>query len=278
MNVIEATGAKSLPLWAWPTVLSLDAPLVAFVWQALFHRSFAVALAWQEAAALALSVWLIYLADRWLDAAELDLTKPHSFRHAFYTRHKRSVVIFWLVILSIDTALIVTTLSARQLRVGLVLGAFVLIYLLGVHALKPLARYSKEVQVGLAFGVGTSLLLWSQEASFELFVATALFAGLCTLNCLFIALWERDLDVAQGQVSLLGSSPKSAHFVPVLTGFFILLVLLSYGFQAFAFMVTLSLSALLLLTLHSFKTKLSLTALRVLADVALLTPLLFLVR
>ena len=276
MNLISETQSKALPLWAWPTVLSLDAPLVALVWQGLFHQTFAVDLIWREAAVLALSVWLIYLADRWLDAAELDLTKPHSFRHAFYARHKRSVVIVWLVILSIDTALIVTTLSARQLRVGLVLGAFVLIYLLGVHALKPLARYSKELQVGLAFGVGTSLLLWSQQASVELSVATVLFAGLCTLNCLFIALWERDLDVAQEQVSLLGSSPKTAHFIPILTGFFILVTTFSYTLQPPVFTVALSLAALLLLGLHTLQAKLSLTALRVLADVALLTPLLFL--
>ena len=276
MSLISEATRTRVPLWAWPTVLSLDAPLVAFVWQLLFHRTFAVDLIWREAAVLALSVWLIYLADRWLDAVGLDLGKPHSFRHAFYARHKRSVVILWLTILSFDTALIVTTLSAQQLRAGLVLGAFVLIYLLGVHALKPLARYSKELQVGLAFGIGTSLLLWSQGASVELFMATVLFAGLCTLNCLFIALWERDLDVAQEQVSLLGSSPNTAQFIPALTGVFILLVLLSYALQALAFTVALSLSAFLLLGLHGLRTELSLTALRVLADAALLTPLLFL--
>ena len=250
---------------------------MAFVWQLLFHRTFEVGLRWQEAAVLVLSVWLIYLSDRWLDALVLDVDKPHSFRHGFYVRHKRSVACGWLVILCVDTALIVTSLSAEQLRGGLVLGTFVLIYLLGVHALKPLMRYSKELQVGLAFGLGATLLLWTQNASFELAVTTLLFACLCTLNCLFIALWERDLDVAQKQVSLLGSSPQSASFIPVLTVLLLLLLALSYNFLPFVIVVALSLSGLLLLGLHRFRARFSLQALRVLADAALLTPLLFLI-
>ena len=67
----KGPGAQSIsnstPL-LWLTVLSLDAPAVAVLWQLLFARSFHARLGASVTILLALVVWLIYVADRVLDA------------------------------------------------------------------------------------------------------------------------------------------------------------------------------------------------------------------
>ena len=69
--------------WLWPNLLSLDAPIVALLWQLLFIRCFHGSLGVLPAVLLAIAVWLIYVADRMLDAWR-GLTKQP--RHEFYRR------------------------------------------------------------------------------------------------------------------------------------------------------------------------------------------------
>ena len=45
--------------WLWPNLLSLDAPVVALLWQLLFVRCFHGSLGTLPAALLAVAVWLI---------------------------------------------------------------------------------------------------------------------------------------------------------------------------------------------------------------------------
>jgi len=56
------------PFWSWLNILSLDAPLIAVLWQALLARTFHIPLRPSGRLALGLTVWAIYLADRVLDA------------------------------------------------------------------------------------------------------------------------------------------------------------------------------------------------------------------
>src|SRR5690242_16333745 len=56
-----------LRLWLWPNLLSLDAPLVAVLWQQLFARCFGLPGDAIPALLLVASVWLIYAADRAFD-------------------------------------------------------------------------------------------------------------------------------------------------------------------------------------------------------------------
>ena len=53
-------------------LLSLDAPTVAAVWVVFVGRSVGVRLPWVEPAAMFVAVWMIYAADRLLDARVLD--------------------------------------------------------------------------------------------------------------------------------------------------------------------------------------------------------------
>src|ERR1035437_3449758 len=80
---------RESPAWLWPNLLSLDAPVVAVLWQILFARCFQVPPDALAAILLLLTVWLIYAADRTLDAWKGEC---HSPRHEFYRRRWRDLL------------------------------------------------------------------------------------------------------------------------------------------------------------------------------------------
>src|SRR5262245_62998456 len=91
---------SSLPtrthFWLWPNLLSLDAPAVALLWQVFFVRCFHASVGAESAVLLGVAVWLIYAADRMLDAWR---GAGKSARHEFYRRHWRAVVPVWIALL-----------------------------------------------------------------------------------------------------------------------------------------------------------------------------------
>ena len=56
--------------WQWPHLMSLDAPLVALVWQRWWAHTVGITLPFSREWILGLSIWLIYLADRLADTAD----------------------------------------------------------------------------------------------------------------------------------------------------------------------------------------------------------------
>ncbi len=268
----SARAVGPLPLWAWPTALSLDAPAVAVAWQVLFAYSFGVTLTPYFVLALGLSVWLVYVGDRLLDSFKLDLRRPHTYRHALHARHRGVFTLLWGLGLGIDGTLVLVGLSPKDTSLGLVVLGAVALYGLGVHLAKP-GRFvlTKEVQVGLVFALGVTLPVWTRAPGAALLVGTLLFASLCSLNCLLIALWERHADAAQGQVSLARAWPRLGTLLEP--------ALLTLSVLAFAtglwlpplLGVALASSTLLLWTLQRSR-GLPAELLRTLADAALLTP------
>src|SRR5262245_35757149 len=94
--------------WQWPTVLSLDAPVVALLWQWLLARSARVTLGSAEAFVLGSSVWLAYAADRWIEGWRLAPDQIRTQRHAFYQRWRWPVAVTWSLVLAADLALALT--------------------------------------------------------------------------------------------------------------------------------------------------------------------------
>ena len=162
---------------------------------------------------------------------------------------------------------------------------------------------AKEIAIGVLFTAGTVVALLPRPLLTPAFaIAVAAFAALCSLNCISIASWERDLDRAQGKVSIATLHPGVIYRV----GRFCFclaagsLVLAFIWRAAIAFFLCVSTSALLLGYLNasrSFST-VGATALghrknawlprqsavattsdqrTALADVVLLTPLLALI-
>ena len=89
---------RRIPLWLWPNLLSLDAPIVAVVWLAMFARTWRVDfLQWESYLALGLATWVIYVVDRLLDVKLLHSDDPRlGERHGFLKRHQKKLG--WMVL------------------------------------------------------------------------------------------------------------------------------------------------------------------------------------
>ena len=149
-------------MWLWPNLLSLDAPLVALLWQLLFIRCFHAS-AGSEASQLLPSfllvsaVWLIYTADRALDAWRGAGMRP---RHEFYRRHWRAVLPVWTLVFAATVWLAWTGLPRQLFERGVWLGAAVLVYFAAVHSTHW--RWPKEAAVAVIFALGASLAAWTR--------------------------------------------------------------------------------------------------------------------
>jgi hypothetical protein len=241
--------------WLWPNLLSLDAPVVAVLWQILFLRCLGAPVRILPCALLFLTVWLIYVADRLLDTRRAASSQP---RHAFYRRHFGRVFAVWICALAVTGGLVLSPAAAPYLARGsLMLGA-VFVYLLAVQAL----RFGvKEGAVAVLFALGTSLPAWGRIRTSSDAMTVVLFSALCWLNCVAIEQWESGprllpVGLLAGIVGVTGWIALR-HDRPILAGAEVAslfaLVVLDWGAP-----------------------RLSRDALRVLADVALLSPVLFL--
>ena len=124
------------------------------------------------------------------------------------------------------------------------------------------SKWPKELAVGILFALGASLAAWGNVRSVGDAATIVLFSCLCWINCAAIEKWERrgvsewPVGGAAWIVALIAMLFVYAHR-PVLSG-------------------AEAASALAFVALDHGRDRLSHDALRVLADVALLSPLLFL--
>jgi hypothetical protein len=266
--------------WQWPTVLSLDAPAVALLWQWQLARAARITLGWPQAFILGISVWLAYVADRWIEGWRLVPAQIRTQRHAFYQRWRWPIAAVWVLALAADLTVSFQRLSAREFEAGLVLLAPVLAYLLShqlVHR-HHAWRAPKEVCVAALFGGGVGVFLVSHpDAALPALAGPlALFALLCFANCALISAWEREVDETHGQTSFSLQFQRGADFsrrLPwILAGLAIALSLFTHGAARTAALCGLA-SSLSLGVFDRMEPRLGRQSARVLADVALFTPL-----
>jgi hypothetical protein len=247
-------------VWLWPNLLSLDAPLVAVLWQVLFMRCFGLSGDAIPAVLLVSSVWLIYAADRACDVWRGEGDRP---RHEFYRRYWRVVLPVWTAVFAITGFLAWTSLPREIFVRGTWLLAGVALYFATVH-LAPATlrkRWPKEAVVAVLFALGASLPAWVRVHKPSDVLTVLLFSCLCWINCIAIEQWEHGsgrmpVGVVAGAVGLAALVLLPQHR-PVLAGAEIA-------------------SALAFVWLDRSRLRLSADALRVLADAALLSPILFL--
>jgi hypothetical protein len=239
-------------VWLWPNLLSLDAPLVALLWQILFARCFHVRLDPLPSILLVLAVWLIYAADRTLDAWTGTSLRP---RHEFYRRHWRALLPLWILALAAGSALAWTRLTRAMLYSGLALGLAVVLYFALLHL--GIFQKTKEAAVAVLFALGATLSAWANIRTAVDVEAIVLFSCLCWINCAAIEHWESEsespITLAAGFVTVAASSLLLTSR-PILGG-------------------AVAASALCFVLLDRARAHFSKDALRVLADVALLSPL-----
>jgi hypothetical protein len=265
--------------WLWPHVLSLDAPIVAIVWQHWWARAAGVQIPWFQDAILALGVWMIYLADRLADTRPAAGGTPQTARHAFSSRHRRVLLPLLGCVAFGPVVLTLTEVPARQIAAGFGLLLVAGWYFWLIHRQRPShwARFvPKEAFVGAIFAFGTTFFVtWrSGLPPWHVGVSRVLFAVLCFLNCALITQWETSVQDRAEPTSLLNAFPwldgrlgVGCMWLAAAAG----LLTAGAGWVAF---LPVALGALALAWLDHQRATISPDGLRVLADFALLAPLL----
>jgi len=274
--VLRARAVSRNPL-LWLNLVCLDAPLVAICWQWIFAGSFHLSVPAGHRAALFLTAWLIYLADRFGDSLSLVTDQPKSVRQQFCLQHQGISLVFIICVAVVDLIVVLQTVNYETAVPGAALGAFTIAYLAINHARSEIWETIplKEFTIGSLFAAGTLLgvtpHIFAERSTMML--AAVLFAALCSLNCVSIAIWERDLDRIQGKHSIAtrwshADSLPGALLLLLLAGSFLLAL-----FDRGAWPVALCLggSSLLLGTLRFVPV--SRDARTALADLVLFTPL-----
>lgn len=185
-----AKPARS-PFWLLPNLLSLDAPLVAVAWQALLAKETGLPLRAAARAALALTVWGIYVADRLLDVRHPG-AENESARHRFYRRHRSFAICLLAAIATADALLIAFDLRPAVLRSGFLAFGGVFAYLAVLHIRARTARLPKELLVALLFTAGTFLVAATNAVGRwpQLILPACAFFFLCFANLVAIEMWE----------------------------------------------------------------------------------------
>lgn len=155
---LSPAQAPRIPWWLWFNVLSLDAPLVAILWQWALAQNHQVKLLPGCYTALGLAVWLIYITDRTLDGFNMG-AKALSARHHFYRKYRW---VFALGVAPIGAAFLfwtsLTDIPSGILWRGLGLGFLVSLYLLYFAARANRVLYTTGIFLAYA-AAGVALYL-----------------------------------------------------------------------------------------------------------------------
>ncbi len=184
----------------------------------------------------------------------------------------------------IDASIVLSRLSHDVITSGASLGGVAALYLVINYAFSEVWEVIplKEITVGFLFSTGTLLVVIPKFALVPSIVvrspalmAMLLFAILCSLNCMSIAVWERDLDRAQRKHSIATwcadiGVPIRVFCIVVAVAALLLAVVVS---SLLPIAISLSAGAALLAILHFVS--IGNDERTALADLVLLTPVAF---
>jgi hypothetical protein len=282
-------------VWVWWHLLSLDAPTVAVVWCWFFASAFGLRLPWTASITLALGTWCVYVADRLLDGwRSIDMTDLRD-RHWFYLRHRKPFVIAWVAAAVPLAYLILFRVPPAVRTDDIVLCVIGIGYFVLIHHRSVGHRFSKEMFVGFLFSISTAVPTWTriQHGRGLLLAAICTFGAACWLNCVAIQTWEDAETLPNNPVTKPGHELQQARNArPTLTHFLgnhlhafaiangaiaLLLASLPAGRALWPVFIAVTASSSLFLALLYRGGRFGALCLRVLADGALLTPLVFLI-
>ena len=267
---------RKQPLWLWPNLLSLDAPLIAVLWLNLFAVSGQIRVPPLVSLTLGLVVWLIYLADRLTDGWHASPLAALSARHQFYRMYRLPMLYLLLGVFGL-TCWVALKLDRDTIAFGMVMMLVLAGYFGVVHSRKPVGQshFSKEAIVAVVFGVGTFFPAWihTRRPTAAMAIALVLFVLICWLNVLLIEFTEwMVLRGGKSQVPHRSTVATGRHLLPVGMGIAVVASCFCVGGSDKSLMLAISLSATALAALGFYWRKFSIDAVRVLADLTLLTP------
>jgi hypothetical protein len=254
----------------------LDAPAVALLWQGFVAASLDITLTLAARSALGLAVWAVYIADRLLDTRRLQF--PPAARHRFHQQHRTLMASLCALAVVGAAILAVLQIRPRLLRAGALTAAAVLVYFVSVHWPARRAALSKEIVVALLFACGTILAPWARsDDKLPLLIAGLALFFVCLANTVAIEAFERRrLRDARSELPHPATVAIARHYV-----LFCSLTIAICGMAALLFLrhvvppiliaAAIAIAALLILVVRQHR--FSPDAFRVLADIALLSPI-----
>ncbi|NNC90378.1 MAG: hypothetical protein HKN82_18135 [Akkermansiaceae bacterium] len=266
------------PVWLWPNLLSLDAPLVAVVWMWMFAKTWRVEY-FPPAIylLLALVVWSVYVADRLLDARFRQMMdRDVPTRHRIHARLRKPLTVGMILAVISSMGLLAFLPVGLWMHGSFVLVLVALYFVMSFVQETELMTYFKNILAGLAFAYGTAVgvqfyrpasdLLW-----FLLSTEVLSFAVLCIFNITAIDFWEEsrkspDPEVKRGYEMLL-------TLLLIMLGAFALLLAVFADSYNKPFFVAVLVATGLLYLVNRERSRFSMDAQRVLADLAMLLPL-----
>lgn len=294
----ETTRIASLPvaIAVYWHLLSLDAPSVAALWSWSFARAAHITLPPLAPLLLAVGTWLVYVADRLLDGMDSRNRAQLQVRHHFYLQHRRLFVAVGAAVCPVFIWIVFTRMAPAARREDAIVFALAALYFLLVHARGRGAGklLPKELAVGVLFAAATAVPAWARIAGdrLQLVPAIFVFAVLCWLNCVAIESWEQsvaDRFAFPGhRTTHRRTTPRPAHGTTVWAGLHLqpltaatallsaaLALACRHDTARFCLYLACAVSAVLLFWLARSERHLTAMQLRVAADAALLTPLVF---
>lgn len=278
------------PWWLYPNLLSLDAPLVAVAWLAVFAKTWRLIYhPWEAYVALGLVVWVIYVVDRLIDAS-LRKGSPQRCepRHFFHWKYRKwfaaGAGLASLASLGLVIGYMPYSIFGYLFAVLILIGGFFGLSMLSDQDSGDIP-YLKNMLAGLAFAYGTGLtaFVYNQSAGFvgTMFSREVIcFGVLCILNISAIDLWEHANRTSDEEVK--ATDELALTFPLILLGAASLLFAwqasphpedaADYGVVTRSFFYATLTGSALLYILNRNRAKFDIDTLRVLADVALLIP------
>jgi hypothetical protein len=280
-------AAQRKPLWLYPNLLSLDAPLVAVAWLYVFATTWRLYIQWEAYLTLGLAVWVIYVADRLLDISMLgDTSGKLEVRHQFHSRHRKVFRIGVAVALLVAVLLVVTKMPMTIYK-HLMFGGVMVAGFFGLSMLSTQegdeVPHAKNVLAGATFAFGTAMTAHMYRPEYGIYDMLTFefisFAVLCILNISAIDLWQHAAHSPDLEIK---ASDELALTLPLLLlgGVSLVFAVLAEDqaaaqvFSPRPFYYAILTGSALLYILNRNRSRFSPDALRVLADVALLVPVL----
>lgn len=283
--------SRRIPLWLYPNLLSLDAPLVAVLWLWVFARMWrADYLPAPAYIVLWLAVWAVYIFDRLFDAF-LRSGSPEMLeeRHRFHLLHKGK---FRICGFAAAFGALLITLMALPIQIfsyatfgGVLVLAFFALSIFSSQK-RGEVEYGKNVIAGLAFAYGTALAAHvyvpALDSSGIRFLDLAMtrevivFGVLCIVNITAIDVWEYSLQTPDLEENATAELSITLPLAVLAAASVIFAYKASRDdgtetIERFYYIAILTASALFYV-LGRCRGRFSPTQLRVLADVALIIP------
>jgi hypothetical protein len=274
------------PLRLWH-LASLDAPTVAVVWALGFSWAAGIVLPPWVLLLLALVTWAVYVVDRLLDARtglRTGATHRLRLRHHFHWRHRRILIPLALAAGCAALGMVIALMPPPAREGNTVLAAAALAYFARIHSRSGLLtgrgramprvlafRFPlKELLVALLFTAACTLPAFSRlpaaGTAWPLAATAAFFALVAFVNCHAIEQWESNSRPFTGSQTF-----RIASLLGIL-GILLAAFLFPSNARPAALLAAGAASALLLALLDRMRNRLTPVALRVAADLVLLTP------